>query len=278
MAGWLQYEPALRVAVLLGMLGLMAGWEVLAPRRALSRPRRGRWFANLGLIMISVALLRLALPAATVGVAILAQERGWGLLPLLTLPAWLIFALSLLLLDLALYTQHVVTHQVPLLWRMHRVHHTDLDFDVTTGIRFHPAEILLSQLYKMAVVAALGLHPVAVLAFELLLTGSVLFNHSNIRLPAAADRAIRRLWVTPDMHRVHHSALRTETDSNYGSCLSLWDRIFGTYNAQPQAGHEAVQLGLETFRAPADQGLWPLLWLPLRRTQPAAVTEAVRPN
>lgn len=275
MAEWLHHEPILRLMVLLGLLGLMAGWEALAPRRPLTQPRHRRWFANLGITLINTAFLRLALPAATVGLAVLAQQRGWGLFPVLDLPSWAAIALSLLLLDLALYAQHVATHAVPMLWRLHRVHHTDLDIDVTTGLRFHPAEILLSLLYKGAVVVALGAHPIGVVIFEVMLNSSSLFNHSNIRLSAAVDRTIRRVWVTPDMHRVHHSVLRAETDSNYGTCLSLWDRLFGTYRAQPQGDHATMLLGLEIFRAPADQKLWRLLMQPLRRGQRAATVSAV---
>jgi sterol desaturase/sphingolipid hydroxylase (fatty acid hydroxylase superfamily) len=183
-------------------------------------------------------------------------------------------ALTLLLLDLAIYVQHVLTHAVPALWRLHRVHHTDLDLDVTTGVRFHPFEILLSVLYKIALVVALGAHPLAVLIFEVLLNGSSLFNHANVRLPAMLERWLRLIWVTPEMHRVHHSVLRRETDSNYGSCLSLWDRLFGTYVAQPQAGHDRMTIGLEAFRTPAEQSLWSLLMQPVRREQRAGVASA----
>ena len=259
------YEPAIRLAALFGMLGIMVGWEVLAPRRPLSRGRRGRWGANLGIVLLDAALLRLAMPAATVGLAVVAQEGGWGLLNLLALPGWASIAVSLLVLDLALYVQHVLSHAIPAFWRLHRVHHTDLDMDVTTGVRFHPFEILISLLYKGAVVIALGAHPLAVLLFEVLLNGSSLFIHANARLPVGVERGLRLIWVTPDMHRVHHSVLRRETDSNYGSCLTLWDRLFGTYVAQPQAGHDRMTIGLEAFRAPADQNLWSLLMQPFRR-------------
>lgn len=268
-AEFLDYEPAIRLAALFGVLGLLVGWEALAPRRPLSQPRRQRWVANLGLALTDTALLRLAVPAAAVGLAVAAEARGWGLFNLLDPPAWVAFVLSLVLLDLALYAQHVATHAVPILWRLHRVHHTDLDIDLTTGLRFHPAEILLSLLYKGAIVVALGAPPAAVLIFEVLLSSSSLFTHSNLRLPEGFDRAIRRIWVTPDMHRVHHSVVRAETDSNYGTCLSLWDRLFRTYRAQPQAGHDAMTLGIASFRAPADQRLWPLLTQPLQPERPA---------
>lgn len=266
----LTYEPIIRLAVLIGTLGLVVGWEVLAPRRPLRQARRRRWPVNIGIVLIDTALLRLALPATVVGLALVAQERGWGLLHLLALPDWLAMVLTLVLLDLAIYGQHVATHAVPLLWRLHRVHHTDLDMDVTTGVRFHPFEILLSMLYKGIVVMSLGAEPVGVLIFEVLLNGSSLFSHGNLRLPGQLDRAVRIVWVTPDMHRVHHSVLRRETDSNYGTCLTLWDRLFRTYVAQPQAGHDGMTIGQEIFRAPMDQGLWAQLAQPFRREQAAA--------
>jgi sterol desaturase/sphingolipid hydroxylase (fatty acid hydroxylase superfamily) len=265
------YEPAIRLAALIGVIGIMAGWELLAPRGALRQGRRGRWGANLGIVILDAALLRLVLPVAAVSLAVVAREDGWGLLNLLTLPSWLAIVVSLLLLDLALYVQHVLTHAIPALWRLHRVHHTDLDLDFTTGVRFHPFEILLSLLYKIAVVVALGAHPLSVLIFEVLLNGSALFNHSNVRLPAALERRLRLIWVTPDMHRVHHSILPRETDSNYGSCLSLWDRLFGTYVAQPQAGHDRMTIGLEGFRTPDEQSLWSLLIQPFRREPRASL-------
>jgi len=261
-------EPAIRLLAFFGALVILIGWEALAPRRRLSQPRWRRWFANLGLALIDTALLRLAVPAAAVGLAAAAQAQGWGLFNQLAIPGWLAIGLSLVLLDLALYAQHLGTHAVPVLWRLHRVHHTDLDIDVTTGLRFHPAEILLSLLYKGAIVVALGAPPAAVLIFEVLLSSSSLFTHSNLRLPGGLERAIRRVWVTPDMHRVHHSVLRAETDSNYGTCLSLWDRLFRTYRAQPQAGHDGMTLGLERFRMPADQRLWRLVIQPLHREPP----------
>jgi sterol desaturase/sphingolipid hydroxylase (fatty acid hydroxylase superfamily) len=272
----LAYEPEIRLAAVIGVFGLMAGLELLVPRGALRQKRRGRWAANLGIVVLDAALLRLVLPTATVSLAVLAREDGWGLLNVLALPGWAAFALTLLLLDLAIYVQHVLTHAVPALWRLHRAHHTDLDLDVTTGVRFHPFEILLSVLYKIVVVVALGAHPLAVLIFEVLLNGSSLFNHANVRLPARLERGLRLIWVTPEMHRVHHSARRQETDSNYGSCLSLWDRLFGTYVAQPQAGHDRMTIGLEAFRTPDEQSLWSLLMQPFRREGRAGPPSAPR--
>lgn len=267
-ANFLAYEPALRLAALFATLAVLASCEALAPRRGLTQSRRQRWLANLGLALVDTALLRLAAPAAAVGLAVTAQNHGWGLLNLLDAPAGAGIILSLVLLDLALYAQHMATHAMPVLWRLHRVHHSDLDIDLTTGLRFHPAEILLSMAYKAAIVAALGAHPAAVLIYEVLLSCSSLFTHSNIRLPEGIDRALRQIWVTPDMHRVHHSILRSETDSNYGSCLSLWDRLFSTYRAQPRAGHDAMTLGMASFRATADQDLWRLLLQPLQAEKP----------
>jgi sterol desaturase/sphingolipid hydroxylase (fatty acid hydroxylase superfamily) len=265
------YTPAIRVAALLGMLVIMAGLESLASRRPLNHGRRRRWGVNLAIVVLDAVMLRLALPTATVGLAIVAQENGWGLLNLVDLPGWAAIAISLLALDLALYVQHVLAHAIPAFWRVHRVHHTDLDMDVTTGVRFHPLEILISLLYKGAVVVALGASPLAVLIFEVLLNSSSLFIHANLRLPAGLERPLRLIWVTPDMHRVHHSALRPETDSNFGSCLALWDRLFRSYVAQPRAGHDRMTIGLERFRTPAEQTLWALLTQPFRREPPAIV-------
>ena len=208
-ANFLAYEPAIRLVTLFAIMGVLASCEALAPRRGLTQSRRRRWLANLGLALVDTALLRLAAPAAAVGLAVVAQDHGWGLFNLLDAPAWAAITLSLVLLDLALYAQHVASHAAPILWRLHRVHHSDLDIDLTTGLRFHPAEILLSMAYKSAIVVALGAHPAAVLLYEVLLSSSSLFSHSNIRLPDRLDRAIRRIWVTPDMHRVHHSILRS---------------------------------------------------------------------
>lgn len=267
-ADFLASEAAIRLLALFGTLILLVGGEALAPRRRLSQRRGGRWFANLGLAIVDTAMLRLVAPAAAVGLAAMAQGHGWGLFHQVAITGWLAIGLALVLLDLALYAQHFVSHALPVLWRLHRVHHTDLDIDVTTGLRFHPAEILLSLIYKGAIVVALDAPPAAVLIYEILLSSSSLFIHSNLRLPGGLERAIRSVWVTPDMHRVHHSVLRAETDSNYGTCLSLWDRMFRTYRAQPQAGHDTMTLGIGQFRDPADQRFWPLLLQPLHPEPP----------
>jgi sterol desaturase/sphingolipid hydroxylase (fatty acid hydroxylase superfamily) len=201
---------------------------------------------------------------AAVGLAAAASERGWGLLNQLDLPPWLALAAAVIALDLVIYIQHVLFHAVPALWRLHRMHHADLDFDVTTGARFHPLEILVSAGIKLAAVAVLGPAALAVLVFEVLLSATAMFNHGNVRLPVAADRWLRRLVVTPDMHRVHHSAVPAETSRNFGFCLPWWDRLFGTYLAQPAAGHERMRIGIAEFRDAAELRLHRMLLQPLR--------------
>src|SRR3569832_2109835 len=252
MDGWvLEHERVVRLGFFAAMLTLMAAWEVAAPRRSLlaSKPRRGA--AILGVVAIDTAVVRLLFPAAAVGMAAFAAHAGWGLFPPVAAPARPAAAMSVVLLDLTIYLQHVMFHAVPLLWRLHRMHHADLDFDVTTGLRFHPGEIVLSLLIKFAVIAVVGPPVVAVVLFEILLNASSLFNHGNVRLPSALDRLLRALVVTPDMHRVHHSIEEHETNSNFGFTLSLWDRVIGTYRDQPAAGQAAIFIGLRGFRAPA---------------------------
>jgi sterol desaturase/sphingolipid hydroxylase (fatty acid hydroxylase superfamily) len=246
----LSNELAVRLGAFLGVLALMAAWEALAPRRALAVSKARRWASNLGIVFLNSALLRVIFPATAVAVAVLAQERGWGLLNQHEVPFALAAAASVVALDLAIYLQHVMFHAVPALWRLHRMHHADLDFDVTTGARFHPIEILLSMLVKMAVIVVIGPPAVAVMIFEVLLNATAMFNHANVRLPPAADRLLRLLVVTPDMHRVHHSVEEHETNSNFGFNLSLWDRLFRTYKAQPDAGHERMTIGIRGYRAP----------------------------
>jgi sterol desaturase/sphingolipid hydroxylase (fatty acid hydroxylase superfamily) len=260
----LSNEPIIRLAFFFGILVVMAGWEALAPRRARSHPRWRRWPNNLGVVALNSVLLRLLIPTAAVGLALIAQQRGWGLLNNLALPYGLAVVVSVLLLDLAIYLQHVMFHAVPLLWRLHRMHHADLDFDVTTGARFHPVEILLSMGIKMGVVAALGPPAVAVVIFEVLLNATAMFNHANARLPLGLDRVLRWIVVTPDMHRVHHSIVPHETNSNFGFNLPWWDRLFGTYRAQPAAGHDGMTIGIEQFREARDLWLDRLVIQPLR--------------
>ncbi|MBI1260610.1 MAG: sterol desaturase family protein [Rhizobiales bacterium] len=257
-------EPLIRMVFFIGILLAMALWEVAAPRRRREIPRLLRWSNNLGIVVIDTLLVRLTFPIVAVGLALLAQERGWGLFNILDAPGWLAFIVSVLALDLAIYLQHVMFHAVPALWRLHRMHHADLEFDVTTGLRFHPVEILLSMGIKLAVVAALGPPAVAVLVFEVLLNATAMFNHSNIHIPAAIDRVLRLVVVTPDMHRVHHSIHPSETNSNFGFNLPWWDRLLGTYRPQPREGHEAMTIGIEQFRTRRDLWLDRMLIQPLR--------------
>lgn len=259
---FLSAEPTARLAVFLGMLVLMVVWEIAAPRRRQEIPRLLRWTNNIGIVVIDTILVRLAFPVVAVGLAIISQERGWGFFNIFELPGPLVFIVSLLALDLAIYLQHVMFHAVPALWRLHRMHHADLEFDVTTGLRFHPGEILLSMGIKLAVVAALGPPAVVVLLFEILLNASSMFNHSNIKIPRSIDGVLRLLVVTPDMHRVHHSVDPKETNSNYGFNVPWWDRLLGTYRAQPAKGHKGMDIGIEQFRTRRD------LWLDSMLTQP----------
>ena len=257
-------EPLVRPGAFVGVFVLMTLWEVLAPRRPQAIGRRTRWPGNLGVVVVDTLAVRVLFPAGAVGMAMLAQAQGWGLLNVMRAPGWVAVPLSVLLLDLAIYAQHVAFHHVPMLWRLHRMHHADLEFDVTTGVRFHPVEIVLSMLIKSAVVVALGAPPLGVLVFEVLLNATSMFNHGNVRLPGRLDRVLRCLVVTSEMHRVHHSVLRRETDSNFGFCLPWWDRLFGTYRAQPEAGHDGMTIGIDRFRDPRELRLDRMLLQPLR--------------
>lgn len=258
------HEPLTRLAAFIGVFAVMALWEVMAPRRRQAIGRLRRWPGNLGVVAIDTLLVRLLFPTAAVGVALLAEARGWGLLPALNAPVWFDVIVAVVVLDLAIYLQHVLFHAVPVLWRLHRMHHADLEIDVTTGTRFHPIEILLSIGIKLGVVAALGAPAVAVLVFEMLLNATSMFNHANVRLPRRWDGVLRWLVVTPDMHRVHHSILARETNTNFGFNLPWWDRLFGTYRAQPQAGHDAMTIGIEQFRDPRELRLGRMLVQPFR--------------
>jgi sterol desaturase/sphingolipid hydroxylase (fatty acid hydroxylase superfamily) len=260
----LDNEPLIRSGFFLGMLILMAAWEVAAPRRRRDIPRVIRWTNNLGVVIVDTFLVRLTFPILAVGLALLAEDRGWGLFNNFDVPGWVAILVCIVVLDLAIYLQHVMFHAVPALWRLHRMHHADLDFDVTTGLRFHPIEILLSMGIKLAVVAVLGPPAVAVLIFEVLLNATAMFNHSNVRIPRGIDRVLRWLVVTPDMHRVHHSIHPSETNSNFGFNLPWWDRLLGTYTAQPREGHEAMTIGIEQFRTRRDLWLDRMLIQPVR--------------
>lgn len=264
-------EPQIRLAIFVVIFGGMALWELSDPWRDMRLNKTRRWLANLGIFAIDIALVRIVFPASALGFAAWAESKDWGLMPLVGLGGLAAGILGFLLLDLAIYAQHRVFHHVPWLWRLHRMHHSDTDLDVSSGFRFHPVEILLSMLIKGAVIVALGVPALAVLVFEVVLNGTSLFNHANIRLPAGLERALRWIVVTPMMHRVHHSVERVETDSNFGFNLPWWDRLFGTYTAAPRAGFDAMTIGIESFRDPAEQRLDRLM------TQPLRAADGVRP-
>ncbi len=259
-------EVSIRFGFFFAALSLLAIWEQLAPRRTLGHSRKVRWLNNLGIVLLNTLVLRGAFPVLAVGFAVIVQDRQWGLLNQLDLPYWLEVGSAVVFMDFSIYLQHVVFHALPLLWRIHRMHHSDLDLDVTTGLRFHPIGIILSMGIKLAVVALLGASPAAVLIFEVALNATTMFNHGNIRLPTTVDKALRSVIVTPDMHRVHHSIVRHETDTNFGFNLSWWDRVFGTYRNQPALGHEGMTIGLEAFRDPKMLRLHWLLAIPFLGT------------
>lgn len=257
-------EDIIRISFFLGLLLVIILWEIVVPRRQLSYTRQRRWLTNISLSILNTLLVRFSLGATAFITATAAFEHGWGLLNIVLLPSYLSVIITIVLLDLAIYGQHVASHHWSWLWRLHKVHHTDLDFDVSTAVRFHPAEIILSMVYKVVCIALLGADPIAVIAFEIILSSSALFNHSNISIPQKVDAVIRLFIVTPDMHRVHHSIIRSETDSNYGSSLSVWDRLFSCYTAQPKAGHINMIIGLAEYQKMDDISLKRLLVLPLK--------------
>jgi sterol desaturase/sphingolipid hydroxylase (fatty acid hydroxylase superfamily) len=258
----MDHEPVIRLGFFLGAFLLIAVAEIFAPRRAPSASKGARWVNNLAIMALNPLAVRLVFPVLPVALAVMAQERHWGLLNNLELPFWLEVCVGAVFLDFCIYLQHVLHHAVPTLWRLHMVHHADLDFDVTTGLRFHPIEILVSLMIKLAAVAALGAPAQAVLLFEVLLNTTAMFNHSNIYLPLKLDRVVRLLVVTPDMHRVHHSVVIRETNSNYGFCLPWWDWLLGTYQDQPAQGHQELTIGLPQFRDPGRLTFPRLLVLP----------------
>lgn len=263
----MENEPQIRLLVFVTVLITMAVLEALLPRRTRTQGRGLRWFSNLSLVAVGTVVIRLALPISAVALARLGEQRGWGLLNHTVLPDVVEAAIAFVLLDLAIYLQHVMFHAVPALWRLHRMHHADLDFDVTTGVRFHPLELVLSVLIKCGVVVALGPSVIVVIVFEIALNASSLFNHANLRLPEALDRYLRWIVVTPEMHRVHHSVVREETNSNFGFNLPWWDRMLGTYRARPQGGEDLV-IGLEEFRDPGELRLDRMLTQPFRSDAP----------
>ncbi|MGB7535277.1 MAG: sterol desaturase family protein [Azonexus sp.] len=258
-------ETAIRLGFFVGMLALIGAWEIVAPRRALTLSKAQRWSANLGLVALNTVLLRLIFPLAGAGMAAFCAENGWGILNHFQVPAILAVPLAVIALDFVIWLQHVMVHAVPLFWRLHRVHHADPDYDVTTGARFHPLEIVLSMLIKFATIVVLGPPVVAVVIFEVLLNATAMFNHGNIGLPATLDRVLRRVLVTPDMHRVHHSIEDDETNSNFGFNLPWWDRLFGTYRDQPRAGQLGMVIGIRDHADPREVArLDGMLLLPFR--------------
>jgi sterol desaturase/sphingolipid hydroxylase (fatty acid hydroxylase superfamily) len=260
------HETTIRASLFMGLLGTMILCEFLAPRRVLTLPRKPRWVTNISIVMTDIIVLRLLFPVAAVETAVIAQSRGLGMLNTIDIPVSVQVLIAIVLLDVLIYMQHVLFHLFPWLWRVHRVHHTDLDFDATTAVRFHPVEIILSMLIKMLGVILIGPPVIAVIIYEIILNGIAVFNHSNVDIPVRIDALLRRIIVTPDMHRVHHSVIRTETDSNFGNFLSCWDRFFNTYREQPEARHSGMKIGLTEFRDSQSQRFSSLLLLPFQRS------------
>ncbi len=260
----MQDAAAIRLGAAIVALVAMALWETVVPRRPRLHGRRARWPANFGIAVIDTVILRVILAGGAVAFAIFCTAHRWGFFNLLALPRWLAIVLTIVALDLIIYLQHVMFHAVPALWRLHRMHHTDLDFDVTTGIRFHPLEIALSMGLKLFAIAALGAPAAGVLAFEVLLNATSTFNHANVAIPTAADALLRRFLVTPDMHRVHHSVVVRETNSNFGFNLPWWDWILGTYREAPQAGQLGMTIGIAELNDARELGLWRMLVQPWR--------------
>lgn len=258
----LSNQQSIRLTCFFSVLVAMAAWEVVAPRRERQLTRLERWPHNIGIVVLNTLLVRVLFPTAAVGMAVYVESRGWGLLNGSTLSHWILVPVCVLVLDFAIYLQHVMFHAVPLLWRFHRMHHADLDFDVTTGARFHPVEIILSMLIKFAVIIVLGPPALAVFLFEVILNATSMFNHSNVRIALPVDGVLRWLVVTPDMHRVHHSVDENETNSNFGFNLPWWDRLLGTYRSQPAAGHHGMTIGVRQLQNGCPMGLWGLLKLP----------------
>ncbi len=261
----MQNESLLRLTLFLTVLILMMVLETLFPKKGRTQKRKDRWVSNLLLVGLGSLALRVLFPVLAVGVAFTAHSKGWGLLNMFDIPVWAGFIVALILLDLSVYLQHVGFHKISFLWAMHRVHHADRDIDVTTGVRFHPFEIIVSMLYKMAVIILLGPSVIAVIVFEIILNVAALFNHANVRLPLKLDRFLRYFIITPDMHRVHHSVNIEETNRNYGFSLSIWDYVFNTYEAQPKNGHSDMKIGLSEFQTTDPNRLFWLLTLPIQR-------------
>jgi len=244
-------EWLIRLAFFSGIFLIIGFVELLVPRRSLTTSKKSRWFTNIGIVLINTVLLRILLPAGAVGISIWIGHLGWGIFNLIPWPFWSEVVLTVIFLDLVVYIQHVMFHALPVLWRLHMMHHADMDFDLTTGTRFHPIEILISMGIKAGAITLLGAPAIGVLIFEIILNGVAMFNHGNFFMPLSVDRVLRLLVVTPDMHRVHHSVFPSETNSNFGFNLPWWDRLFGTYRSQPMKGHEQMTIGLNQFREPS---------------------------
>lgn len=257
-----EYESYIRLGSFLGIFALLTIWEISSPKRELLQLRRFRWFSNIGLIVLSSVLIRFILPTAAVGVALHVEQEQLGFLNLYELPFIVQFIFAFILLDLAIYFQHVMFHALPLFWRFHRVHHSDLDCDITTGLRFHPFEMIISIVFKFLIIASIGAPVLAVVLFEIILNAASMFTHSNIKIPSTIERMVRWFIVTPDMHRIHHSIEENETNSNFGFFISAWDRLLGTYIHVPEKGHVNMQIGLQRFREPKWQNLRWLIYLP----------------
>ncbi len=263
MTDWIMSnEPVIRLGFFAGIFGLMAIWEVLSARRELTTGKGRRWVGNLSLVLVDTLIVRLLFPTAAVGTALIVADLGWGVLNVVSVPYWAALLISVAVLDLAIYLQHVMFHALPALWRLHMVHHADVDLDVTSGARFHPIEILISMVYKLAVISVLGPPVLGVLIFEVVLNALAMFNHANVRMPLVLDRVLRWIIVTPDMHRVHHSVDSWEHNRNFGFNLSCWDRVLGTYRDQPAKGHQEMIIGLKSFRNRTWQALPRILAMP----------------
>ena len=258
----MEKDAVIRLGFFFGVLIIMAIWELMWPRRVLTMSKLSRWLSNLGIVLLDNVLIRILFPVLVIGLAAMGQQNKWGLLNNIQLPYWMSVGVGVLALDLVVYLQHLMFHAVPVIWRLHMMHHADLDIDVTTGLRFHPLEIIISMFIKLSTVAALGPSVLTVLIFEVTLNATAMFNHSNVKMPFHVDRLLRLLVVTPDMHRVHHSVTIRETNSNFGFNFPWWDRMFGTYRAQPVAGHEGMTIGLSQFRDPKRNNLFRMLILP----------------
>lgn len=257
-------ETIIRLSAALGIFCIMICWEYFSPRRIQRLSRKQRWPVNLGLAALNIVIMRLSLGGIAYLSAVSAADQGFGLLNRLAAPEWLSIIVTMLFLDFAIYCQHIVSHKWPLLWRLHQVHHTDLEFDATTAVRFHPLEIIISMLYKVLCIGLIGANPWVVIAFEIMLNGAATFNHSNINIPEAVDKKLRWLIITPDMHRIHHSTEPAETDSNYGFSISCWDRLCKTYVAEPRLPQTAMAIGLSPFRLQQELGFMQVLQLPFK--------------